>query len=171
MTDRKHSNVPPLRHAVASAIAVTVLLPMWAGPASAGTTDSGAVQTECPVMIGNAIKDDMFTVYQGKKVFFCCEKCKAEFAKAPEKYLSRLPQFAAVGSSGGHNDDHEHGLAALAVLIVPMGITTLVLVAATVTLGVFRRFKPRPMLKIHKKCGVAALAAGAIHATLVMLLH
>jgi hypothetical protein len=50
-----------------------------------------------------------------------------------------------------------------------MGIITLCLVACTVALGLLRRLKPRPMLRIHKVCGVAALISGAAHATLVML--
>jgi hypothetical protein len=58
-----------------------------------------------------------------------------------------------------------------AELIVPMGIVTLSLVALTVCLGVMRRLKPRPLLKIHKTCGVCALISGAIHAILVLALH
>jgi YHS domain-containing protein len=50
-------------------------------------------QTTCPVM-GGAINKDIFTEYKGKKVYFCCTDCKAEFEKNPEKYISKLPQFA-----------------------------------------------------------------------------
>ncbi|MCE5187364.1 MAG: YHS domain-containing protein [Planctomycetaceae bacterium] len=49
-------------------------------------------QTACPVM-GGAINKEIFTEYQGKKVYFCCPACKPEFEKDPEKYLSKLPQF------------------------------------------------------------------------------
>lgn len=58
-----------------------------------------------------------------------------------------------------------------AELIVPMGIVTLSLVALTVCLGVMRRLKPRPLLKIHKTCGVCALISGATHAILVLASH
>jgi YHS domain-containing protein len=59
--------------------------------------DSNAVaveieQTTCPVM-GGKINKEIFTEYQGKKVYFCCAQCKADFEKEPEKYLSKLPQF------------------------------------------------------------------------------
>jgi Cu(I)/Ag(I) efflux system membrane fusion protein len=49
-------------------------------------------QTICPVM-GGTINKDVFTVYKGKQVYFCCPGCKPEFEKNPEKYLAKLPQF------------------------------------------------------------------------------
>jgi len=39
------------------------------------------------------IDKNIFVEYQGKKVYFCCGQCKAEFEKEPEKYISKLPQF------------------------------------------------------------------------------
>jgi Cu(I)/Ag(I) efflux system membrane fusion protein len=49
-------------------------------------------QKLCPVM-GFKINKDLFTVYKGKKVYFCCPGCKPEFEKNPQKYLAKLPQF------------------------------------------------------------------------------
>lgn len=49
-------------------------------------------QTICPVMEG-PINKNVFTEYQGKKVYFCCSQCKADFKKNPERYISVLPQF------------------------------------------------------------------------------
>jgi YHS domain-containing protein len=57
------------------------------------TQPAAAEQTICPVM-GGPINKDVFAEYQGKKVYFCCESCKADFEKNPEKYLAKLPQFA-----------------------------------------------------------------------------
>lgn len=54
--------------------------------------DAGTEQTICPVM-GGKINKEIFTEYQGKKVYFCCPACKPEFEKNPEKYISKLPQF------------------------------------------------------------------------------
>ncbi len=55
--------------------------------------ESGAIeQTHCPVM-GGPIDKDVFIIYQGKKVYFCCPGCEASFLKEPEKYLDKLPQF------------------------------------------------------------------------------
>ena len=55
-------------------------------------TDGPGEQKTCPVM-GLAINKDLFTVYKGKKVYFCCPGCKPEFEKNPQKYLAKLPQF------------------------------------------------------------------------------
>jgi len=53
---------------------------------------AAAEQTTCPVM-GGAINKAIFTEYQGKKVYFCCEPCKDKFKEAPEQYAAKLPQF------------------------------------------------------------------------------
>jgi len=50
-------------------------------------------QTTCPVM-GGAIDKTIFTEYKGKKVYFCCKGCVDTFKADPEKYVSKLPQFA-----------------------------------------------------------------------------
>lgn len=60
------------------------------------TTKEAAVeieQTMCPIMDGNKIDKNVFVEYKGKKVYFCCAQCKANFEADPEKYLSKLPQF------------------------------------------------------------------------------
>jgi YHS domain-containing protein len=58
----------------------------------AESADSATEQTLCPVL-NNPIDKNVFVVYQGKKVYFCCAACKGPFEKNPEKYLSKLPQF------------------------------------------------------------------------------
>ena len=50
-------------------------------------------QTTCPVM-GGAIDKNIFVEYKGKKVYFCCKDCVEKFKADPEKYVSKLPQFA-----------------------------------------------------------------------------
>jgi len=68
--------------------------PPPASPNSPSASVSGDMiqQTTCPVM-GGAIDKNIFVEYKGKKVYFCCTQCKAEFEKSPEKYLGKLPQF------------------------------------------------------------------------------
>ena len=53
---------------------------------------AAAEQTTCPVM-GGAINKALFTEYEGKKVYFCCDGCKEKFEEAPEQYIAKLPQF------------------------------------------------------------------------------
>jgi YHS domain-containing protein len=50
-------------------------------------------QTTCPIMKGNPINKSVFTVYQGKKIYFCCPGCDTAFNKNPKKYVKDLPQF------------------------------------------------------------------------------
>lgn len=54
--------------------------------------EAGTEQTTCPVM-GGKINKDIYTDYQGKRVYFCCAACKPEFEKNPKKYIGKLPQF------------------------------------------------------------------------------
>jgi YHS domain-containing protein len=49
-------------------------------------------QTLCPVT-GDKIDKKVFVEYKGKKVYFCCSMCVAQFNKDPEKYMAKLPQF------------------------------------------------------------------------------
>jgi YHS domain-containing protein len=60
---------------------------------AASDANAAIEQKTCPVE-GGAINKSLFTVYKGKKVYFCCAGCKPEFEKNPEKYISKLPQFA-----------------------------------------------------------------------------
>jgi YHS domain-containing protein len=50
-------------------------------------------QTTCPIMKDSPIKESVFTVYQGQKVYFCCKGCDKVFDKNPEKYTKNMPQF------------------------------------------------------------------------------
>lgn len=56
--------------------------------------------------------------YQGRPIKFCCEDCKPDFLKQPEKYLARLEQARTAKPSGTdengndsadahHGDDHD----------------------------------------------------------------
>ncbi len=50
-------------------------------------------QTTCPVS-NKPINPAQSVVYQGKKVYFCCDGCPAAFEKDPAKFASKLPQLA-----------------------------------------------------------------------------
>ena len=65
-----------------------------AAPAETKQVVSEAIeQKTCPVM-GGAINKELYTEYEGKKVYFCCPGCKEKFEKEPDKYISKLPQFS-----------------------------------------------------------------------------
>lgn len=46
-------------------------------------------QTVCPVM-GGAINTGIYADANGKRVYFCCNGCPAEFKKDPAKYIAKL---------------------------------------------------------------------------------
>ena len=47
-------------------------------------------QITCPVT-GKPVNKEYWTIYKGKKVYFCCPMCKPVFEKNPEKYIDKLP--------------------------------------------------------------------------------
>jgi YHS domain-containing protein len=46
-------------------------------------------QTNCPVM-GDSINKNIYTDYQGFRIYFCCDSCPADFNKNPRKYMKIL---------------------------------------------------------------------------------
>ena len=48
-------------------------------------------QTVCPVM-GGVVNTNLFADFGGKRVYFCCAGCPAQFKKDPAKYIAKLEQ-------------------------------------------------------------------------------
>jgi len=46
-------------------------------------------QTACPVM-GGAINTNLYADANGKRVYFCCNGCPAEFKKDPAKHIAKM---------------------------------------------------------------------------------
>jgi len=66
----------------------------------------------CPVLTDEKVDSTIFTIYEGKRVYFCCNKCRRQFLAEPEKFVANLPQFAsatAAGSEHDHQRDHGNG--------------------------------------------------------------
>ena len=51
----------------------------------------GNSQVNCPVMGGKTDKN-VYTDYQGKRIYFCCSGCIADFKKDPDKYLKQMEE-------------------------------------------------------------------------------
>ncbi len=124
-------------------------------------------QTTCPVMVGNRVDHSIFVEHEGKKVYFCCQSCKAAFAGEPEKYLHSLPQFSGETERGRA---HGHGFF-WGSLVKPFGIATLTLLLATAAFGLLRRRKPRLLLKWHKRLAITTVVVALAHAALVIRLY
>jgi YHS domain-containing protein len=68
-----------------------LLVTMAALAITAGTlaADQPQTQTVCPVLGGN-IDPKVYVDYQGKRLYFCCQGCDAEFKKNLEKYMKKI---------------------------------------------------------------------------------
>ena len=64
-------------------------------------------QEFCPVLTEEKIDPNIFVEHEGKRVYLCCDFCKAQFLKNPDKYLENLPQFAEATTTESGEDDHE----------------------------------------------------------------
>lgn len=73
----------------------------------------------CPVTTDEEVDPNFFTVYQGRKVYLCCKKCRTKFEADPEAYVSNLPpRLTPVALREGaepahaepdaHAEDEEH---------------------------------------------------------------
>lgn len=72
---------------------LTVLGPTVRPGAGEPPADIGLANPTCPVMEGEAVDPEVFTEYEGKRVYLCCKKCLRGFSENPAKYAGRLPQF------------------------------------------------------------------------------
>ena len=52
-------------------------------------TNTASEQKTCPVM-GAPINKEIYTDYNGKRIYFCCKGCVATFNKDPQKYLDKM---------------------------------------------------------------------------------
>ncbi len=50
--------------------------------------------SQCPVMPEEAVDPAIYTDYEGRRVYFCCAKCRRQFLENPEPYLDHLSHLA-----------------------------------------------------------------------------
>lgn len=71
------------------------------------------IQTACPVS-GETLEDkSVFSDFEGRRVYFCCNKCKSMFPKDSQKYLKKLDEQKPAPKEEkkeptGH-EGHNHG--------------------------------------------------------------
>lgn len=81
------------------ALAITLLI---IGYSFAGSDETKTMSQEiCPVMtfgdLGCSVtKNDIYTDYEGKRIFFCSKDCQETFKKDPEKYMKKLKTKGVV---------------------------------------------------------------------------
>jgi peroxiredoxin len=55
--------------------------------------DDSPVNTMCSLMKGKPIRPGVTSVYKGKTVGFCCNKCKAQFDADPDKWAAKFAEL------------------------------------------------------------------------------
>ena len=72
-------------------------------------TGAEIAQKICPVMDA-PIDESIYADYEGRRVYFCCQMCVAEFKAEPEKYLKKLDEQLSQSAKPGNEgveDAHE----------------------------------------------------------------
>lgn len=82
----------------------------------------------CPVTTSELAEKQFFVDYKGKRIYFCCNKCKRYFLVGPDCYLSNLVTSGAdsltsgsshdQGDGNAHNHARDHGESSTAVSIL-----------------------------------------------------
>jgi YHS domain-containing protein len=60
-------------------------------PAPAAAGHPKIAQKMCPVM-GGPIDPNIYTDYNGRRIYFCCTSCPKVFEKDPEKYVAKVDE-------------------------------------------------------------------------------
>jgi uncharacterized membrane protein/YHS domain-containing protein len=77
------------------AVLMAALLVSWVTVARGEEALPAGANAMCPVMEDQPTKASRFVDFQGKRIYFCCDKCVARFQKEPQKYLAKLTGFKA----------------------------------------------------------------------------
>ena len=87
MSTRQHAKMVSLMLALMFLVVGYVL--------AEGDAAKSKPQTNCPVM-GGKVNKEIYTDYEGKRVYFCCKGCIGEFRKNPEKYVKAFEDEGVV---------------------------------------------------------------------------
>jgi len=69
------------------------------------------IQKRCPVSGEVLIDKDIYSDYEGRRVYFCCEKCQGKFADNPQEYLKKMDTPAKSDKPASEkpaDDAHSH---------------------------------------------------------------
>ena len=90
-----------MRYLKILSVALALSLLMIGYPFAESDESNTLSQKVCPVMtfgdLGCSVtKNDFYTDYKGKRIFFCSEGCRETFKKDPEKYMNKLKEQGVV---------------------------------------------------------------------------
>ncbi|MEK7271184.1 MAG: DUF2231 domain-containing protein [Planctomycetota bacterium] len=98
---------------------------------AAGPAPPALPNPMCPVLTDQKANPAFFVDYQGRRIYFCCGKCRGDFLRNPSAYLANLrplqtaatvpgsspasvppvgaPSSEATQEDSEHHHEHEHG--------------------------------------------------------------
>ena len=147
--------------------AAVIILALMPVSTVAAEEQSQITNEFCPVMTDMQVDPDVFYVYQGEKVYFCCMTCRASFKKNPEKYRANLQQATRPTAGQGQMARPQHNWSRR-TFVKPTGILTISLLITTLLVGFYRKKNPKLLLKWHKRLGVITAISALIHASLIL---
>lgn len=80
---------------------------------AADAGSSAAMDAMCPVMPDEPAVERFWTEPEGRRVYFCCARCRGRFQRDPERYMAIVLATTADASSAPDHDqdqahDHDH---------------------------------------------------------------
>ncbi|NNF07053.1 MAG: hypothetical protein HKN21_09855 [Candidatus Eisenbacteria bacterium] len=93
---------------------LTVLISLGSSANLLFADESGGagINETCPVTEGEPVDEAIYAEFEGRTVYFCCQRCRRMFLKDPGSYTARLASIP----SKGHDHESDHGNAAQAPL-------------------------------------------------------
>ena len=68
------------------------------------------IQTTCPVSGKKLEEKTAYTDYEGRRIYFCCKKCRGTFNEDPQTFLKKMDQPADQKEQAAPEHDHtDHG--------------------------------------------------------------
>ena len=97
---------PPLRAGTGTGPATSPAAQPPAGlTAPSAVAGVAPANAKCPVLVDEDVDTAIWVEYEGRKVFFCCRKCRKAFLAEPARYRETLPRTPAApdlpGSTAG----------------------------------------------------------------------
>ena len=97
--------------------AVAAIGVMYAGQIVVAKTEGPRqpVNALCPVMTQEEVKPEFTTIFEGRVIGFCCDKCLAKFKANPSRYAARVVvrevESTPIDAEDDHAEcgDHDHG--------------------------------------------------------------
>ena len=76
-------------------LAVLLIVSPFADLGAQAPAATAGTQAVCPIM-GNKINPAVSTVFEGKKIYFCCPGCVGKFLKTPQAIIDKMEKNGVV---------------------------------------------------------------------------